>query len=96
MLEKNGLVKLTEECAELGQVACKKMARMDSDEHWDGAGSLSERLEDEAGDVLAAIETVIENFGLDKARIMERKERKHKLFREWMQEDSDCYASTAV
>jgi NTP pyrophosphatase (non-canonical NTP hydrolase) len=86
MLEKNGLVKLVEECGELTQVAAKKMTRMDSDEHWDGEGSLKTRLEAEAGDVLAAIEIVAQNFDLNSAAIMERKERKLALFREWMQE----------
>lgn len=88
MLEKQGLVKLVEECGELIQIASKKMACMESDEHWDGAGSLKERLEDEASDVLAAIEVVVENLGLDRRRLMERKARKHRLFYEWMREDT--------
>lgn len=86
MLEKDGLVKLVEECGELIQVAAKKMARMDTDDHWDGMGPLSERLEDEMGDVLAAIKTVALNFNLDIDRIIQRSEDKRKLFRKWMEE----------
>lgn len=86
MLEKNGLVKLVEECGELIQIASKKMARMDTNEHWDGAGSISERMEDEAGDVLAAIQIVAENFGLNPDKLAERQKRKYELFREWMNE----------
>lgn len=87
MLEKNGLVKLTEECGELIQIAAKKMTRMDSDEHWDGAGKLSERLENEIADVFAAAQIVIENFNLNKRKIEHRFAVKFKLFQEWMLED---------
>ena len=31
MLEKNGLVKLSEECGELIQICCKKMTRMETE-----------------------------------------------------------------
>lgn len=87
MLEKNGLVKLVEECGELTQIAAKKMTRMDSDIHWDGKGKISTRLEDEIGDVLAAVAIVVENFGLKQGKIERRLEKKYKLFKEWMQED---------
>lgn len=90
MLEKRGLVKLVEECGELIQIASKKMTRMDSDEHWDGAGLLSTRLEDEMGDVLAAIKIVTVNFSLNPLRITEQAEKKERLFREWMNEPSDA------
>lgn len=104
MLEKKGLVKLSEEIGELGQelcavlllkqlsrleqVAAKKMTCMESDEHWDGAGSLKERLENEIGDVMAAAEQVIKNFGLDRNRIIDRSNTKFKLFETWMSEES--------
>ncbi|MBK6589868.1 MAG: hypothetical protein IPG22_16395 [Acidobacteria bacterium] len=87
MLEKLGLVKLVEECGELQQIAAKKMARMDTDEHWDGAGSLKERLEDEIGDVMAAVSVVVGNFDLDDDRIFARGDRKRELFEKWMTED---------
>ncbi len=84
MLEKKGLVKLTEECGELIQVCSKKMARMNSDEHWDNAGKLSERLQDEIADVFAASMIVIENFGLDGKEIRKRAEEKEAKLRGWM------------
>lgn len=87
MLEKQGLVKLVEECGELIQVASKKIAYMATDEHPDGAGPLSMRLEDEAADVIAAITVVVANFGLDFDRMAERSQRKAELFRQWMKED---------
>lgn len=89
MLEKNGLVKLVEECGELIQIAAKKMTRMDSDEHWDGQGKISERLENEIADVIAATYVVIGNFGLDKQRILDRASIKRKLFRQWMKESDE-------
>ena len=87
MLEKKGLVKLTEECGELIQVAAKKQTCMETDEHWDKAGSLKERLENEIGDVMAASEIVIKNFGLDRERIIQRSNEKFQVFEEWMNED---------
>ncbi len=87
MLEKKGLVKLTEECGELIQIASKKMTRMDSDEHWDGAGKLSERLESEIADVFAICHIVIENFKLNEGKIINRIQDKKDLFRQWMVEE---------
>ena len=80
MLENKGLVKLTEECGELIQIASKKMTRMNDDVHWDGKGKISTRLENEIGDVLAAIAIVTENFGLKRGRIENRLEKKYRLF----------------
>ncbi len=96
MLEKDGLVKLVEECGELIQIASKKMARMDSDEHWDNAGSIRERMEDEIGDVMAAIRIVATNFGLDTARIMKRRREKEKLFLEWLIETNDAELTRSI
>lgn len=84
MLEKKGLVKLTEECGELIQVCSKKMARMNTDDHWDNAGKLSERLEGEIADVFAAAAIVIENFDLDAEEIEARAFAKINKFRGWM------------
>ena len=82
-LTMRGLAKLVEECGELSQIAAKKMTCMDSDWHWDGNGSLKDRLEDEIADVLAAVGVVSLNFGLDDSRMAERVARKMKLFMEW-------------
>lgn len=92
MLEKLGLVKLNEECGELIQISCKKQTRMDSDDHWDGQGSLKLRLENEIADVLGAMDVVIENFDLDMDYIETRAREKRKLFEKWMKE-SDAEVS---
>jgi NTP pyrophosphatase (non-canonical NTP hydrolase) len=84
MLEKKGLVKLTEECGELIQICSKKMARMNTDEHWDKAGKLSERLENEIADVIAAASIVVENFNLDADGIQNRAFEKMDKLRGWM------------
>lgn len=91
MMTANGLAKLIEECGELIQVAGKKLACPDSDEHWDGAGLLSTRLEDEIADVMAACQFVIETHMLDgRHKISERKTRKLMLFREWHAQQNDA------
>lgn len=86
MLEKKGLVKLTEECGELIQIAAKKMTRMNADKHWDGKGLISNRLQNEIGDVFAACVIVMENFDLNEDKILERAEKKLLLFKSWMTE----------
>lgn len=79
----NGLAKLLEECGELSQVAAKKLAYFDTDEHPDGAGSLLQRMQDEAADVVAAITFVGDQFGFDSEAFQARVERKRRLFSEW-------------
>lgn len=78
-----GLYKLVEECGELLGVAGKKLAYFHTNEHPDGAGPLLERIEQEAGDVLAAIDFVMDKLGLDYARILERRAEKLRLYRQW-------------
>lgn len=78
-----GLVKLTEECGELIQIASKKMSYMDTDDHPDGNGSMAERLEKKMGDVYAATVVVTENFGLSWDNIINRSVEKRILFRKW-------------
>lgn len=78
-----GVAKLIEECGELQQVLGKKLAWWDTNEpHWDGT-VLSERIEDEMGDVLAAIWFAAEQLGLNKVRIGARQQRKAMLFGDW-------------
>lgn len=83
MMEKEGLVKLVEECGELIQIASKKMVRMDTDTHWDGAGSLKERLTEEIADVIAACRFVMGTLNLDDDEILVRTLKKVRLFRYW-------------
>lgn len=83
MMTANGLAKLIEECGELIQVAGKKLAYFNTDDHPDGSGSLSRRLEDEIADVRAACQFVTRRFNLDAGRIDGRVFQKIDLFEEW-------------
>jgi NTP pyrophosphatase (non-canonical NTP hydrolase) len=78
-----GVAKLIEECGVLQQVLGKKLAWWDTDEpHWDGS-VLSERIQEEMGDVRAAIEFVITQLGLDGAEVEIREAKKRVLFDSW-------------
>ena len=59
-----GLAKLVEEIGELTQVAGKKMAYTDGN-HPDGKGDLNSRMQEEMGDVVAAIAFVSKKLSLD-------------------------------
>jgi hypothetical protein len=52
-------------------------------DHWDGGPPLNERLEDELGDLLAAIRFVAEENHLRIDRIIARERGKRDLFRTW-------------
>lgn len=78
-----GVAKLIEECGELQQVLGKKLAWWDTEEpHWDGT-VLNRRIEQEMGDVLAAIMFVQVQLGLDYQAIRERDHAKWNLFQTW-------------
>jgi NTP pyrophosphatase (non-canonical NTP hydrolase) len=79
-----GLSKLVEEAGEVLQVCGKLMGTFGSSDHWDGS-DLKERLEQELGDLLAAIDFVLEanKEVLNSVRIGERRREKLKLFRDW-------------
>ncbi len=83
MMTGRGLAKLIEECGELVQVAGKRLAYYSTDVHPDGGPALSERLEDEIADVIAACALVVELHGLDVDRIVARTDAKHARFSEW-------------
>lgn len=82
-LEKKGLTKLIEECGELIQVAAKKQAFMDLDDHPDQKGSLKLRLEEEIADVAASMKFVVEEWKLDGHRIQIRNIEKLEKFRKY-------------
>ena len=82
----NGLVKLIEECGELSQIAAKKMAYPDVDDHPDGKGSMKLRMEEEIADVIAACGFISEKFNLDSDAILKRATVKHNLFNKWDKE----------
>lgn len=79
----NGLAKLLEELGELSQVAAKKLAYFDTDEHPDGEAPLSIRLENEMADVMASIEFVRETLGLSSVRINSRAAIKLRQYWQW-------------
>ena len=78
-----GLSKVVEECGELSTVAGKLQSTNGSRDHWDGAGDLVFRLEDELADVLADTQFLIEQNNLDAERIEGRREMKLARFRGW-------------
>lgn len=85
----NGLVKLLEECAELSEVAAKKLAYYKTDNHPDGKGSLKLRLEQEIADVYAACDLVTANFGLNTRHIELRRSAKLETFAKWTSDSSN-------
>ncbi len=78
-----GLAKLIEETGELQQIAGKKLAYYDTDEHPDGQGSLKLRMEHEIADVMAICAFVVERFNLDAAFISNRADEKLKQYQAW-------------
>ena len=85
----NGLAKLLEECGELSQVAAKKLAYFDTNEHPDKAGTLDSRMQDEIADVIAACFFVADTFKLDAEAISDRRDRKLALFYQWHADKSN-------
>lgn len=79
----NGLVKLSEECGELLQVAAKKMAYFGTDDHPDGKGSMLRRMEDEISDVMASCLYVMRKFDMDIEYMAERSANKIALYEKW-------------
>lgn len=80
----NGLVKLIEELGELQQIAAKKLAYPNTDNHPDNKGSMKIRLQEEIADVYASLEIVRNSYGLDIEHIFNRYQQKHELFLQWM------------
>ena len=77
-----GISKLIEESGEVQQVCGKLIASEGKKEHWDGT-DLKCRLEEELGDLLAAIDFVMTECGLSDDRILFRCQEKTALFRKW-------------
>ncbi len=85
-LKYKGLLKLNEECAELGQITSKQIAYYGEEIYPDGT-DLKERLVEEIGDVLATIEYVILHNMLPVGAIYERKAKKLEKFEKWRNEE---------
>ena len=77
-----GIGKLLEEAGEVAQVCGKLIGSGGERKHWDGT-DLVERLHEELGDLMAAIEFVATENKLDKSAIERRCAEKLALFREW-------------
>lgn len=83
-----GLSKLIEECGELQQVMGKILATGGDPHHWDGS-NLVQRMEEEIGDVLAAIGFVVfHTKALDFDAIAHRSQEKRLRFEQWHEEQS--------
>lgn len=80
-----GISKLVEECGEVAQVCGKLMGTRGQVQHYDGT-NLKERLEQELGDLVAAIGFVGLHCDVDTAAIEERADEKLALFEKWHQE----------
>lgn len=80
-----GIAKLIEECAEVLQIAGKIQGIGHMGKHWDGS-NLTERLQEEIGDVLAAIDYAIQHNELDQEFIQQRQKQKRELFEKWHEE----------
>lgn len=89
-----GLSKLTEESGEVCQVIGKLVGTGGETAHWDGS-DLRVRLIEEAGDVLAACDFVIEKNGLDASgAAAARRAFKLALFRKWHAEGLEPVGET--
>lgn len=77
-----GIWKLIEEAGEVIQVA-GKLGPFPNGAHPDGKGDMVERLEDEMGDLAAALQYVAEENNLSAERITARAMKKLAQFREW-------------
>ncbi len=77
-----GISKLLEEAGEVVQVGGKLLATYGEVQHWDGS-NLQDRLTDELGDLLAAIDFVVMLCKLDAARIMRQRAEKLDQFLAW-------------
>lgn len=82
-----GLSKLIEEQGEVAQVIGKLMGTQGVEQHWDGT-NLRERITDEIGDVLAAIQFVVDHCDLNAHRVAMRAEHKRDLFEKWHREQT--------
>ena len=77
-----GISKLVEECGEVGQVCGKLMGTHGLVNHWDGS-DLRIELENELGDLLAAIAFVMGHCPLDRDAINTRADLKLRRFEQW-------------
>lgn len=80
-----GLAKLTEESGEVLQIVGKLIANGGQDQHWDGT-NLRDQIQEELGQLLAAITFVCEHCNLDKEVVERNFETKTALYEKWRKE----------
>lgn len=78
-----GLTKLIEECGELVQILAKKTAYPTGKYPTRKFKDINARIVEEMGDVLAAMEFVVDKFELPGDEIEERMNTKLKKYKEW-------------
>ena len=78
-----GVAKLIEECGELQQILGKRLAYWSTEQHPDGKqATISDRMAEEMGDVMAAIVFVADKFSIGPI-VQHRYETKLRRFSEW-------------
>lgn len=77
-----GTAKLIEEMGELQQVLGKLIALGEPAVHWDGS-DLRERLVEECGDVLGALQFFVNNNDVDRDAVVDRAAAKERMFEGW-------------
>lgn len=81
-----GISKLIEECGEVTQVAGKLLGSKGDPAHFDGS-NLRHRLEEELGDLGAAVDFIVSHCGLDRVAIARRVYEKRCLFEQWHEDE---------
>jgi NTP pyrophosphatase (non-canonical NTP hydrolase) len=78
-----GVAKLVEECGELQQILGKRLAYWHTEQHPDGKNAtISDRMAEEMGDVMAAIIFTADQFGIGPI-VQSRCHQKLRRFEEW-------------
>jgi hypothetical protein len=89
-----GISKLIEECSEVVAVCGKLLGISDENvlqlpviKYWDGT-DLIERLTNELGDLVAAIEFILLHCPIDRNHVADRAQKKLLLFEQWHKSDN--------
>jgi NTP pyrophosphatase (non-canonical NTP hydrolase) len=81
-----GISKLVEEAGEVLQLCGKLMGKDGENEHWN-VPDLKAAMEDELGDLMAAIAYVVVYCHLDDEKIVARADKKTELYEKWHKEN---------
>ena len=86
-LVRHGAGKVQEECGELIQALAKYEVHGPENTTPGTTRTNKAHVEDEMGDVLAAIQYAVERMGLDQKRIAARMEKKYALYCKWERDE---------